>query len=245
MPVVGSETDDTPEPGTITFRERKARLSIVAGLRASHTLDVNVVCHKGVASGGKVAMPEATMHPAEHVSVAVELCPAVSTCDGDRYQNTVPFALVPLRLSVTGAVIVNSTEPVRIWHGVALLQSAPSVCTEAEVLLAPKSPSCESIAAPPIRVHVFVDVQPYKFWPAGAFVLKNASPRVQEAGIAVPALAGLVEMAPEKSTFLDWLARSSWVWESANAEAASKEIIVPTIRRDCFIVFIVVHHQRL
>ena len=212
MPVVGSEADDTPEPGAITFRERKARLSI-AGLIAPHTLAVNVVCHKGVASGGKYRMLEATEHPAEHVSVAAELCPAVSTCDGDRYQNTVPLALVPLRVPVTGAVNVNTTDPMRIWHGIALLQPAPSVCTEAELLLAAKSPTEANPAPviPAIRLHVFEDVQPYKFWPADAFVLKNASPTVQEGGIAVPALAGLVKMAPEKSTFFDWAAKSTWV----------------------------------
>jgi len=213
MPVVGSEADDTPKPGAITFRERKARLSMVAGLIASHTLDVNVVCHKGVESGGKEVMPEATEHPREHAGVAAELCPAMSNCDGARYQNTVPLALTPLRLSVTGAVIVNTTDPIRISHGVTLLQLVPSCCTEGDVLVAAKSPS-DAIPAPdvpPITLHVFGDVQPYKFWPASVFVLKNASPRVHKGGIAVPALAGLVKMAPEKSTFFDWLARSTWV----------------------------------
>jgi len=179
----------------------------------SHTFAVNVVCHKGVASGGKDAMPVATVHPAEHVSVAPELCPAVSTCKGDRYQNTIPPVTVPVRVAVTGVVIVNTTDPIRIWHGVALLQLVPSLCTEGEVLLAAKSPR-DAIGAPvvpPIRLHVFVDVQPYKFWPAGAFVLKNASPTEQEVGITVPALSGLVEMAPEKSTSFDWVARSTWV----------------------------------
>jgi len=114
MPVVGSEVDDTPGPGAITFRERKARLSIVAGLIASHTLAVNVVCHKGMASAGNAVIPLTTVHPAEHVSVAAELCPAVSTCDADRYQNTVPPALVPLRVPVIGAVMVKTTDPVRI-----------------------------------------------------------------------------------------------------------------------------------
>jgi hypothetical protein len=211
MPVVGSEADDTPEPGAITFLDRKARLSIVAGLMASHTLPVNVLCHKGVASGGKAVMPVTAVHPAEHVSVDAELCPAVSTCDGDRYQNTVPLVTVPVRVPVTGVVIVNNTDPVRIRHGVTLLQPAPSVCIEAEVLLAAKSPKEDvtSPVVPPIRLHVFGDVQPYKFWPADAFVLKNASPTEQEIGITVPALAGLVEIAPEKSTSFDWVARST------------------------------------
>ena len=207
----GSETDDTPGPGTITFLERNARLSMVAGLIASHAFAVNVVCHKGVASGGNAVMPVTTVHPAEHVSVAPELCPAVSSCDGDRYQNTVPLVLVPLSVAVTGAVIVNNTDPVRIWHGLALLQPAPSVCTGAEGMLAAKSPTCEAISGPPIWLHVFVDVQPYKFWPAGASVLKNTSPRLHDSGIAVPALAGLVKMAAEKSTFFAWVARSTWV----------------------------------
>jgi hypothetical protein len=138
---------------------------MVAGLIAPHTLAVNVVCHKGVESGGKAVMPVTTVHPAEHNRVAAELCPAVSTCDGDKYQNTVPLVLVPVRVAVTGVVIVNTTDPVRIWHGIALLQFAPSVCTEAEVLLAAKSPTEASPApvVPPIRLHVVGDVQPYKF----------------------------------------------------------------------------------
>ena len=209
MPVVGSETDDTPEPGAITFREIKARLSMVAGSIPSHTLDVKVVCHNGVASGGKDVIPEAIEQAAEHVSVEPELCPAVSTCDGDRYQNTVPLVLTPLRLSVTGAVIVNSTDPVRIWHGVTVLQLAPSICTEADVLATAKSPSCDPVPAAPSGLQVFADVQPYRFWPAAASVLKNTSPTVQEDGIAVPALAGLVKRAAEKSTFFDWAARST------------------------------------
>jgi len=184
---------------------------MVAGLIASHAFAVNVVCHKGVASGENAVMPVTTVHPAEHVSVAPELCPAVSSCDGDRYQNTVPLVLVPLNVAVTGAVIVNSTDPVRIWHGLALLQPAPSVCAGAEGMLAAKSPTCEAISGPPIWLHVFVDVQPYKFWLAVAFVLKNTSPTLQVGGIAVPALAGLVNIAPEKSTFFAWVARSTCV----------------------------------
>jgi hypothetical protein len=218
---------------------------MVAGLMTSHTLAVNVVCHKGVASAGRLVIPLTTVHPAEQVSVAAELCPAVSTCDDDRYQNTVPFALVPVRVPVTGVVIVNTTGPIRILQGVALLQPA-------EVLLAAKSPSCDALPTPSILLHVFVEVQPYMFWPAGAFVLKNASARLQEGGITVPAFAGLVEMAPEKSTFFDWTARSTWVWPSATVMAANRNIINLAanivdlaIRRDCFVLFIVVHHHRL
>jgi hypothetical protein len=183
---------------------------MVPGLIASQTLAVNVVCHKGVESGGKAVMPVTTEHP-EHESVATELCPAVSPCDGDRYQNTVPLVLTPLRLNVTGVVIVNSVAPVRIWHGVALLQLAPSVCTAGEVLLTPKSPRGAVSIPSPIRIQVLGDVQPYRFWPGGALVLKNASPSVQESGTVVPAFAGLVNMAPEKSTFFDWVARSTCV----------------------------------
>jgi hypothetical protein len=112
---------------------------------------------------------------------------------------------------VTGVVSVNTTDPVRIWHGATLLQLVPTLCTEGEVLLGAKSPTdaIPAPVAPPITFHVFGDVQPYKFWPAGAFVLKNTSPTEQDDGIAVPALAGLVETASEKSTFFDWVARST------------------------------------
>jgi len=165
MPVVGSEADDTPAPGTITFRERKARLSMVAGSIPSHTLFVNVVCHKGVASGGNAVMPDAIVHPAEHVSVTAELWPAVRTSDGDRYQKTAPLVLAPVSVPVTGVVNVNTTDPVRIWHGVTLLQLVPSFCMDGAVLLAAKSPSdaIPAPAVPPISVHVFADVQPYTF----------------------------------------------------------------------------------
>jgi hypothetical protein len=207
MPVVGSVTDDTPEPALITFLDRKARLSIAAGLIASQVLAVKVVCHNGVESGGKPAVLDATEHPTEHVSVAAELYPAVNVCDEDRYQNTVPAALVPLRVRVTGAVSVNITEPVRIWHGVELLHPAPIVCTVGEVSVAAKSASCDAFPTPPppepvVWLHVFAAAHKYTFCPAAALVLKNISPIEHVDGRVEPTFEGVVEGAPEKSTCL-------------------------------------------
>ena len=81
---------------------------------ASHTLEVNVVCHKGIESGGNEVIPLATAQPEEHVIVAALLCPAIKICDDDRYQNTVPVVTVPDKVAVTGAVIENIAVPVRI-----------------------------------------------------------------------------------------------------------------------------------
>src|SRR5712691_8008984 len=122
MPVIGLAADETPGPAAITSLERIARLSIPAGLIASHALAVKVVSHKGMESGGNDVIPVATLHPAEHVNAAVELCPAVRISDDDKYQNTVPFELAPPMVSVTGAAIVNIAVPMRIGQGVALLQ---------------------------------------------------------------------------------------------------------------------------
>src|SRR5579872_3745306 len=114
----------------------------------SHTFEVNVVCHKGSESGGKDVIPAATLHPAEQESVAPVLCPAVNTCEDDKYQNTVPLVAVPVMVSVTGATITKNAVPVRIWQGVAPLHNAPSVCTVPEVLFTLKSRSCDAIPAP-------------------------------------------------------------------------------------------------
>src|ERR1700733_12724765 len=100
---------------------------MLARLIGSHTLVVNVVCHRGTESGGNDVTPVTTLHPEEQVRVVPELCPAVRICDDDRYQKTVPLLLVPLRVKVTGTVIVNNAVPTRIWHGVVLLHAAPSV----------------------------------------------------------------------------------------------------------------------
>src|SRR4030081_3905041 len=109
-----------------------ALLSIVAGLSTSHTFAVKVVCHKGRESGGKDVIPVATLHPAEHESAAPVLCPAVNTCEDDKYQNTAPLVTAPLMVSMTGAARTKDAVPVRIWQGVAPLHNAPSVCTVPE-----------------------------------------------------------------------------------------------------------------
>jgi hypothetical protein len=86
---------------------------------------VKVVCQRGTESTGNAVIPVATLHPVEQVSVALELCPAVNTCAEDRYQYTVPLEEVPLRVAVTGAVIVNTCVPRRIWHGAEEEQEPP------------------------------------------------------------------------------------------------------------------------
>jgi hypothetical protein len=205
-------------------------------------LEVNVVSHRGTESGGNDTIPVTTLHPAEQVSVAAELCPAVSVCDDDKYQNTVPLAVAPLSVNVVGAVIVNAAVPMRIWHGVELLQRAPSVCTAADVSVAMKSPSCDAIPAPPpppvpaSRLHTLVDVHPYRFWPAGALESKNICPVEHTAGMAEPTCAGFVEDDAEKSTSLDCVARR--VWALANPIAAIKNTAVAPIPRLLFIVII-------
>ena len=52
-------------------------------------------------------------------------------------------------------------------------------------------------------------MQAYQFDPAGAFVLKKASPTPQVAGSTVPDLNGLVEAALLKSTLLVCVLRST------------------------------------
>ena len=160
-------------------------------------------------------IPVATLQPAEQVSVAVELCPAVSTCEDDKYQNTIPLVVVPLRVAVTGAVMTKKVAPVRIKQGVVPLHNAPSVCIVPEVLLTLKSSNWAAIPAPapfpPSWLQKFVAVHPYRFWPAGALLSKNISPVEHVAGIAVLTFDGFVELAPEKSTCFDWEAMLIWV----------------------------------
>jgi hypothetical protein len=53
---------------------------------------------------------------------------------------------------------------------------------------------------PPCTDQILVAVQPYRFAPAAASVLKKVSPIEQVAGNAVPAFDGLVDVAKLKST---------------------------------------------
>jgi hypothetical protein len=62
---------------------------------------------------------------------------------------------------------------------------------------------------------VLVAVQTYKFDPAGALVLKNASPIEHVPGMEVPALNGLVVLAELKSMLLLCVLRSTSVWPRA------------------------------
>jgi hypothetical protein len=71
--------------------------------------------------------------------------------------------------------------------------------------------------------HVFVAVQAYIFCPAAAFVLKNRCPGKQAAGNTVPVFIVRVAGAPEKSTFLDCVAKSTAVCPNRHCAAASRE----------------------
>lgn len=51
------------------------------------------------------------------------------------------------------------------------------------------------------RLQMFAAVQPYRFDPAGAAVLKNNWPTTHEDGNAVPVVTGLVSGNDEKSAF--------------------------------------------
>ena len=59
---------------------------------------------------------------------------------------------------------------------------------------------------------MLVAVQPYRFCPAGAAVLKNVAPTEQVDGGTVPVCDGLVELAAEKSTLLACVRKSTKVW---------------------------------
>jgi hypothetical protein len=69
-------------------------------------------------------------------------------------------------------------------------------------------------------VQVLVEVQPNRLMPGAALLLKNSAPAAQVAGSAVPTLTGLVEGAPEKSTLLVWVRKSTVVvWEKTAPDA--------------------------
>jgi hypothetical protein len=88
---------------------------------------------------------------------------------------------------------------------------------------------------------MFVEVHPKRFWPAPAIESKKICPIEHTPGMVGPTWAGFVEVALEKSTFLDWVAKSTFVWAVATRIAAIKNIIDLRIRRECFIVFILFH----
>jgi hypothetical protein len=79
------------------------------------------------------------------------------------------------------------------------------------------------------RLQEFVAVQPYRFEPAGALVLKNVSPTPQVAGSAVPDLKGFVVLAPEKSTLLLWVRKSTIV-----CALATPTMLAKTTNARCF-----------
>jgi hypothetical protein len=74
----------------------------------------------------------------------------------------------------------------------------------------------------PSKVHVLVAVQPYRFCPAGADMLKNVAPTEQDVGSTAPVCDGLVDVAAEKSTLLACVRKSTNVWASNMASVPSK-----------------------
>jgi hypothetical protein len=68
-----------------------------------------------------------------------------------------------------------------------------------------------SVVAPDCSVQELSAVQAYRFDPAAALVLKNASPTEQVAGRTVPDLNGLVVFAELKSMLLLCVLRSTSV----------------------------------
>jgi hypothetical protein len=73
----------------------------------------------------------------------------------------------------------------------------------------------------PSRLHVLAAVQPYRFCPAGAAVLKNVAPTEHVVGSTVPVFEGLVETADEKSTLLVCVRRSIMVWACSTGSPPS------------------------
>ena len=86
----------------------------------------------------------------------------------------------------------------------------PWIWVTTVALVAPIT-SPAKIGAPDCSVQEFSDVQAYQFDPAGALVLKNASPTLQVAGNTVPDLNGFVVVALLKSTLLVCVLRSTSV----------------------------------
>src|SRR5712691_2711360 len=108
-----------------------ARLSM-AGVLASHTPAVKVVCQSGITSGGNARTGTATLHPAEQVSVDAELWPAVNCPGAATYQNTVPLELVPLIVRVTlwndvTALLKRAWPAPRLWIVGAVFCAANNV----------------------------------------------------------------------------------------------------------------------
>jgi hypothetical protein len=97
---------------------------------------------------------------------------------------------------------------------------APTGAVTAEVVLTPVrttipfEPGSPSPAGALVDsgTQVFTAVQPYKFCPDAASVLKKRSPGEHVPGRAVPVFTGLVKGALVKSMFLPCVARLIWVF---------------------------------
>jgi hypothetical protein len=61
----------------------------------------------------------------------------------------------------------------------------------------------------PSTVHVFVKLHAYTLLPAGAVVRKKNCPIAHVEGRLLPVCIGFVDIAPEKSTLLLWVRKST------------------------------------
>jgi hypothetical protein len=64
----------------------------------------------------------------------------------------------------------------------------------------------------PSTIHVFAGLQAYILLPAAAVVRKKNCPTAQVEGSALPVCIGFVDAAPEKSTLLLCVRKSTNVW---------------------------------
>ena len=172
--------------------------------------------------------------------------PVFETVDPDEEADTVPgsqFRAVEFHISTWPLVgVVAATRfpcrPVTSKLGGEPKTSPPNAIQLTCVPLVPSKRSAFPVKAgkpPPLStVQLFAAVQPYRFWPGAASLLKKLSPMAQVAGRIVPVLKGLVAAALEKSTPLVCDFRSTWVVCAAAGESAmqSEPAVVNThVRR--------------
>ena len=124
---------------------------------------------------------------------------------------------VPLPLemvAVVEPVNENVRLPSRTLHGVPTEQPAPISSVVDELRMTARSANWLADPLPALlsSVHVFADVQPYRFAPAAAFVRKSMSPIAHAPESAVPAFRGRVAADVLKSTFLLCACKSICVW---------------------------------
>lgn len=123
------------------------------------------------------------------------------------------YAVPEPAVSVTVALLEYEYEvfPKRTRHVVVNAQAAPIVSTVPDCVTV-KSLSCDAERKLLVStLHTPWLVQPCRFAPTGASVLKYISPTAQFDGSAVPDFSGRVDAAPAKSMLLACVRRSTSV----------------------------------